>query len=793
MEDRNIMENLFPSKNIEEILLQIEKKPSHLIMALQAIQESYRYLPSDLFLKIAQHFNISLSQVMSVATFYNQFRLQPCGKHLIKVCIGTACHVAGAETVWEGFRKYLGLQGTEDTDKDMQFTVEKVACLGCCMMAPVVQIGKDMFGWVKPDQARKVIDDFLSQEKIKKDAITQIYSSKKSFITKAIIKTCLCSSCLAAGAQEIYTELQQQIIQMNLFAQVQPVGCLGISYHSPVVEIETLNIEENNNLNSQHFFYGNVRPNQVRTILLQHLRPYGMMRIVKVQWQKFIEKIALGNDQNSIVEQKIPPPNVGIKIALEHAGNLDPLDLQAYKKMGGFISVEKCLEKNNPEDILREIFESGLRGRGGAGFPTAEKWQSVHNAKHDIKYIIANGDEGDPGAFMDRMILESFPLRVLEGMIIAAWYIRANKGILYIRAEYPLAVQRIRQAIEICQKHRYLGKNICGSNFSLELEVITGAGAFVCGEETALIASLEGNTGRPRYRPPYPSEKGLYGCPTLINNIETYSLVPWILNQGAKNFAKIGTSKSRGTKTFALAGKIQRGGLVEVPMGMTIRQIVEEIGGGVRKDYQFKAVQIGGPSGGCIPASMSDIPIEYEELKKYGTMMGSGGLVVLDNTDCMVDIARYFLTFTQAESCGKCTFCRIGTKKMLEILEKICQKKGESQDLAELERLAEFISQGSLCGLGKTSANPILSTLRYFRSEYEAHISGVCPAQKCRNFIQYKVSEKCIGCTKCQQQCTFLAIEGQPYQRHKIDVEKCTRCDLCRQICPQNAIEIEKF
>jgi NADH:ubiquinone oxidoreductase subunit F (NADH-binding)/NAD-dependent dihydropyrimidine dehydrogenase PreA subunit len=391
---------------------------------------------------------------------------------------------------------------------------------------------------------------------------------------------------------------------------------------------------------------------------------------------------------------------------------------------------------------------------------------------------------------MDRMLMESYPYRVLEGMAIAAWTVGADKGVLYIRSEYPLALERVNRAIKVCEDRGYLGNTILGSDFSLDLQVYAGAGAFVCGEETALIKSIEGKRPTPRLRPPYPTQSGLNQLPTLVNNVETYTLVPWVLRSGAEAFSQLGTSGSKGTKVFALAGKITRGGLIEVPMGMTICQIVDEIGGGVENDNQLKAVQIGGPSGGCVPASMADTPIDYESLHTAGAIMGSGGMVVLDETDCMVDIARYFLEFTQDQSCGRCTFCRVGTKRMLEILQRLCSGQGQSDDVEKLQELGRLIQNTSICGLGKTAPNPVLSTMEHFRDEYDAHIQGKCPAGKCRELIRFSITDECIGCTICAQRCPTDAIAMKPYEKHIIDQLECIRCGTCKQVCPANAVEV---
>jgi NADH:ubiquinone oxidoreductase subunit F (NADH-binding)/NAD-dependent dihydropyrimidine dehydrogenase PreA subunit len=488
-----------------------------------------------------------------------------------------------------------------------------------------------------------------------------------------------------------------------------------------------------------------------------------------------------------------------VHIATEHYGRLDPLDLDEYLQNDGFEALHKCIGRLTDEEVIAEIKHSGLRGRGGAGYPTHLKWSAVRSRQSDIKYVVCNGDEGDPGAFMDRMLMESYPYRIIEGMMIAAYSVGAGEGYLYIRAEYPLAVSRMGKAINICRQRGFLGPRRLasqneaagmGSGFSLELKIVPGAGAFVCGEETALIASIEGRRGMPRLRPPYPAESGLWGKPTLINNVETYAVVPWIIRNGAGAFARLGTGNSRGTKVFALAGKVARGGLIEVPMGISVRDIIEGIGGGIAGGLKLKAVQIGGPSGGCVPAELAHIPVDYETLTSVGAMMGSGGMVALDESDCMVDIARYFLQFTQNQSCGKCTFCRIGTRRMLDILERLCTGQGKKADLEELQGLGEIVKKSSLCGLGKTAPNPVLSTLKYFRDEYEAHLQGRCPAGRCRALITYSVTDDCIGCTLCAQNCPADAIEMKPYEKHEIDASKCIRCGTCKSVCPSDAIKV---
>jgi NADH:ubiquinone oxidoreductase subunit F (NADH-binding)/(2Fe-2S) ferredoxin len=575
----------------------------------------------------------------------------------------------------------------------------------------------------------------------------------------------------------------------NLNIGVKPVGCVGVCNQTPLMEIIT-------NGNSS-YRYTNVKKKEVRDILLKHIKPGSFKQKFKFGLNDFLDSLL--SDEK--LEGQVNKPDAvrekyldnflskQVHIATKDGGRLSPVLIDEYLDSDGFEAMRKCL--NLPgSDIVKILTESRLRGRGGAGFPTGLKWKIFSEANGSEKYIICNGDEGDPGAFMDRMILESFPFRVIEGMIIAALATHAYKGIFYIRAEYPLAVKRVRSAIAECYSSNLLGKNISGTGFAFEAEVFEGAGAFVCGEETALIASIEGRRGTPDVRPPYPAEKGLKGNPTLVNNVETLSLVPWIIANGADAFNSIGTEMSKGTKVFALAGKVLRGGLIEVPMGITIKQIVEDIGGGVAPGRTFKAVQIGGPSGGCIPASASEAPVDYERLSEMGAMMGSGGMVVLDDSDCMVDMAKYFLTFTHNQSCGKCTFCRVGTKLMLDILTKLTRGEADLKDLDELETLAVSVRNGSICGLGKTSVNPVLTGLRYFREEYEEHARGFCRAGKCRDLIEYRINEDCNGCTKCFQECPVKAIPFTPYERHEIDQQLCTKCDNCRLICQEKAIVI---
>jgi NADH-quinone oxidoreductase subunit F len=760
------------------------------IPILQRIQDHYNYLPEKILRYITETTEITPSQIIGVSTFYSQFRHRPVGQHIISVCHGTACHVKGAGLIQDALTRHLKIKDDDDTDPQNLFTIQKVACLGCCTLAPVVQIDGITYGHLTPDIVPKVLKDFLSSEGLRQKRT--IKHSELSFRYKdtsiAEIRLGLGSCCIAKGSGNVRDAMMETIQKLNINAKVKRVGCVGICHQTPLVEIVMPD--------GRSYLYANVQADDVEAIVLRHVKPGGILKKITKSASKLIDRIMTDEAWEPITRYSISvrDPEVSAfldkqkHIATEHYGYINPTDIDEYLETGGFEALKKCITKLSPEQVIEEITKSGLRGRGGAGFPTGVKWSLVYKANGDKKYVICNGDEGDPGAFMDRMILESYPYRVIEGIAIASYAVGSNEGYFYIRAEYPLAVQRVREALEVCKERGLLGDNIFGSDFNLNLKIMEGAGAFICGEETAMLESIEGQRGMPRLRPPYPAESGLWGKPTLINNVETYSLVSWIISNGADNFASLGVGKSKGTKVFALAGKVDRGGLIEVPMGISIKEIVEDIGGGVAGGKKFKAVQIGGPSGGCIPAELSYATVDYEALTSLGAIMGSGGLVVLDDSDCMVEIARYFLEFTQDQSCGKCTFCRVGTKRMLEILENLCHGKGEKGDLEELENLANMVKKGSLCGLGKTAPNPVLTTLKYFRSEYEAHLEKRCPAGKCQSLIRYVVTDDCIGCTLCSQHCPVDAIPMKPYEKHEIDDEKCTRCDTCKQICPENAI-----
>ena len=775
-------------KYIDHLITEKGSSKKSLIPILQAIQKEYNYLPEEALRYLAEKSEITAAEIIGVASFYSQFRLHPVGEHMIKVCVGTACHVKGAVQVYDAFRRELKLADGINTDSVGKYTIEKVACLGCCTLAPVVQIDGTTYGHVASDQVGQIIEDFESikgkrnLKKARKADGTEIQGE---------IRIGLGSCCVASGSKEIQEEVEHVVNESGLRVNLKHVGCVGMCHQVPLVEVVPNEGEP--------VLYAKVKPEDVKGIVENHFDAPGLLTRLKNKLIHTVETIQTDRNWEGVQRYEISMREKPVAsflgnqlpIATEYRGMINPLDINEYKKRGGFSALQKVFDTLSPDDVVDQIKKSGIRGRGGGGFPSGIKWEAVKKQKSEIKYLICNGDEGDPGAFMDRMLLESYPYRIIEGMVIAAYATGIHHGYFYIRAEYPLAVTRIREALKICKENNLLGENILGTSFSLDLQIYEGAGAFVCGEETALIASIEGSRGFPRIRPPFPAESGLFGKPTLVNNTETFAQISYILREGWEKFAEIGTARSTGTKVFALAGKVARGGLIEVPMGITIREVIEEIGGGIANGKKFKAVQIGGPSGGCIPAEYADTPINFESLQEMGAMMGSGGLVVLDETDCMVDIARYFLSFTQEESCGKCTFCRVGTRRMLDILENITKGKGKQGDIEELEKLAEWTKKGSLCGLGRTAPNPVLSTLKYFRDEYEAHISGVCPTGKCADLITYSVNDDCIGCTKCVQKCPVDAIPFTPHEKHSINTELCIKCDACRAACPVDAIDVK--
>ncbi|MGE5582763.1 MAG: NADH-quinone oxidoreductase subunit NuoF [Bacillota bacterium] len=591
---------------------------------------------------------------------------------------------------------------------------------------------------------------------------------------RAHVLVCAGAGCISSGCKEVERTLLAELQNHRLDKEIRVVetGCIGSCDLGPVIVVYPEGV-----------FYQKVKPEDVKLIVSEHLlkgRPV----------EKLLHR-ENGTNKTIVNYDDIPFFNQQKRIALRNVGIIDPEVIEEYIARDGYAALGKVLTEYKPENVVDIIKRSGLRGRGGAGFPTGLKWEFTLKAPGDQKYVVCNADEGDPGAFMDRSVLEGDPHSVIEAMAIAGYTIGSNQGYVYVRAEYPLAVERLGHAITKAREFGVLGKNIFGTGFDFDVEIRVGAGAFVCGEETALIASIEGKRGEPNPKPPFPASKGVWSKPTLINNVETYANIAPIILKGAEWFASIGTEKSKGTKVFAMAGKINNTGLVEVPMGTKLRDIIFDLGGGIPNGKKFKAAQTGGPSGGCLTADHLDLPMDYESLVGVGAMMGSGGLIVMDEDTCMVDVARYFLDFTQDESCGKCTPCRIGTKRMLEILTRITEGKGVPSDLETLETLAKHIKNTALCGLGQTAPNPVLSTLKYFRDEYEAHIyEKRCPAGVCKSLLAYKIKpDLCRGCSLCAKNCPVSAISGEPKKPYSIDHEKCIKCGVCMQKCPFKAIE----
>ena len=775
---------------VDRLLARTGLLPAATIPILQGIQHEYRHLPEPALRRVSEVTGIRLSDLIGVATFYHQFRLREVGLHTMRVCHGTACHVKGSGNIHDHIHRQLRIPDGHDTCPDNEFTVERVACLGCCTLAPVVQVDHTTYGNLTADTIGVMVEDFRATRHETIADVDTVASRRNGHGAEILVG--LGSCCMAKGSDELFHLLRRTVKDFGIDAPVKRVGCVGMCHQTPIVEVRLPG--------GPVAFYAKVGPGEAEGIVRRHFRPMSVRRRFTRWIDRTLEQLVTadgglekisrhtldtsGKAVTAFMERQI-------RIATEGFGEMDPLDLDEYLAHHGFAALGQVLGRD-PEETIAAITRSGLRGRGGAGFPTGVKWLRVREAQsHDgVKHVIVNGDEGDPGAFMDRMLMESFPYRVIEGMLIAAYCVGAEQGYIYVRAEYPRAVSRMRDVIQRMEERRFIGNGIMGSKFNFKLHLFEGAGAFVCGEETALIESIEGRRGIPRMKPPYPSDCGLWQRPTLINNVETFTMVPWIVRNGAAAFAAHGTEKGKGTKVFALAGKIDRAGLIEVPMGITIREIVEDIGGGVPNGKKFKAVQIGGPSGGCIPSVLDHTTVDFEALASAGAIMGSGGLIVLDEDDCMVDMARYFMSFLRDESCGQCTFCRIGTMRMYEILDKLCQGKGRRADLDELMQLAALTTQGSICGLGRTAPNPVITTLRYFRDEYEAHIAGRCPAGKCKPLIQYVVQDNCTGCTLCAQHCPVNAIPLTPYRRHKINADLCTRCDVCRVDCPENAITV---
>lgn len=697
----------------------------------------------------------------------------------IRIQVGSATceHAAGSDDVCEEFRKHIAASGRND------IVLHQTGCTGRCSREPIVGVfvpGQMPVKYERVD--RKLVHTIFTQHVQQgRPLFDQILDGPLEKIAQHEVLICGSTRCGWKGDKDFGDVLAEKLHKAGLTSEqvrVTKASCFG-----------ACSVAEAGN-----FSHIMVRPDKVLyrikdeaeldEVIREHLvggRPVKRLEVPgKTVGRKFLElygDVAFFNRQS--------------RVALRHNGVIDPDSIEEFFHYSGFQALATVLAKGDPKWVIEQITASKLRGRGGGGFATGQKWKMGHDAADPVRYLICNADEGDPGAFMDRSMLESDPFNVVEGMIIGGFAIGAHQAFAYIRAEYPMAIQRIEHAIEKCREWGLLGKNILGSGFDFDLEIRLGAGAFVCGEETALIHSIEGERGQPRIRPPYPTESGLWGKPTVINNVETFANVAAVINYGADWFARIGSVKSGGTKVFALAGKICHTGLVEVPMGTTLKTVIYDIGGGVADGKQLKAIQTGGPAGGCIPAKWIDLGVDYDTLMKAGSIMGSGGMIILDEDDCMVDIAKYFMTFSQDESCGKCTPCREGTTRMLEILERITTGRGTIEDLGRLKRLGMLMKRASLCGLGRAAANPVLSTLDHFHEEYVAHVTERrCPAHKCKSLVRYEINaDKCVGCTVCARNCPVTCISGVRKETHVIDQSRCIKCGRCFEVCRFDAVK----
>jgi NADH:ubiquinone oxidoreductase subunit F (NADH-binding) len=620
--------------------------------------------------------------------------------------------------------------------------------------------------------------NFASLDKKAQDVWNRFAGQSGATTPKIFVGTATCGR--ASGALSVISAIKEEISKNKITADIVEVGCIGMCYIEPIVDIQKPPLPR--------ISFCNVSPEFGRRLVREFLA------LGKIPKENILGVFSKENFNGIASIFAHPMLKSQVRIVLKNCGYIDPLKIEHYIANDGYLGLSKAL-KMKPPEVIQEVNNSGLRGRGGAGFPTARKWNFCASQKEKERYLICNGDEGDPGAFMNRSLIEGDPHSLIEGMLIAGYAIGARQGFIYIRAEYPLAIQRLKIAQKQATEWGLLGNNILGSGFSFDIEIREGAGAFVCGEETGLIQSLEGKRGMPRSRPPYPAISGFRGKPTVINNVETLSTLPHIIRNGAKWFAQYGTQNSKGTKTFSLVGKINRTGLIEVPLGTTLRQIIYDIGGGIAQDKEFKAIQTGGPSGGCIPKEKLDLPVDYESLTSAGSIMGSGGMIVMDEDTCVVDIAHYFLDFTQKESCGKCVPCRVGTRHMVEILKKIKMGNAKEEDLSALQRIANLVKAGSLCGLGQTAPNPVITTMKYFWDEYKSHIENkTCPALVCKELICYFIDpDKCVGCLLCKKSCPALAISGELKKVHTINQSKCTKCGVCMDTCPEKISAVIKY
>ncbi|MFH1843790.1 MAG: NAD(P)H-dependent oxidoreductase subunit E [bacterium] len=795
---------------IEEILHRYPPDPSSLVMVLQDLQTAMNHIPVAAIDAVAERLRVPRSQIYSAASFYKAFSLEPRGKHQVDVCLGTACHVRGAERlVWQ-LSEELGIE-PGGTTADREVSLDTVHCVGACALGPVVILDGECHGEMEPRKLTRALESCCSSDRVcscpddkatapSPRAVSQHFVDVASLerfrnelagqrtTDSAVISICAGSGCRALGSERLVDAFGEALAAADLSdtVRIQQNGCHGFCERGLICIVRP-----------QGIFYQRVKPADAVDIVQ-----------LTLMHGEIVERLLYEDPltgQRIVHEADIPFYQRQQRLLLQQNALIDPLNIDDYLAADGYRSLAAVLSELSPAAVIETVKQAGLRGRGGGGFHAARKWAAARKVAADMKYILCNADEGDPGAFMDCSLLEGNPHSVIEGMIIGAYAIAGADpdgdpesesgaqpraaGYVYVRNEYPVAVQHLEIALEQARACGLLGENILGSGFSYDLRISRGGGSFVCGESTALMASIEGKIGEPRAKYIHTSTSGLYEKPTVLNNVETWANVPLIFRDGAESWAAIGTEKSKGTKIFSLVGKVNNTGLVEVPMGMTLREIVYDIGGGIRHGKAFKAVQTGGPSGGCVPEALLDLPVDFDELTKVGSMMGSGGMIVMDEQTCMVDVARYFTAFLTQESCGKCAACRLGLDQMNRILERICAGEGTPEDLPTLEKLFDVLDDGSLCGLGKSAANPVRSTLAHFRAEYEAHINDQrCPAGVCRALISYTIDESCTGCELCLKVCPEDAITGEKKALHVIDADKCSRCGLCVATCKFDSI-----
>ena len=787
---------------VEKSLANHNYDSAGLIMILQDIQAVFKYLPPEAIDLVAEKLKIPRSKVYAVATFYKSFYLKPRGKHQIHICEGTACHIRGATVLMNQASEQLKIKAGQTTTDGM-FTLEAVHCVGACAMGPVAVIDDTYHGNITAAGLARQIKRLAEQKEEDRSAgltmaalgappavINEKIESLDAFIQQQAgmrqahpageprLLVCAGTGCVANGSLKVARALERELaaakIELPVHLGLKTVGCQGFCEKGPLLILHPENI-----------FYTRVKPEDAPEII--HKTVLNKEVIDRLLYhepgmQAGIEKYT-----------EIPFFAGQQRNALRHVGSVNPLDMGDYIARGGYAALFKALFTMSPEEVIDEVERSGLRGRGGGGFSTGKKWRTAACVPADVRYVICNGDEGDPGAFMDRSIMEGDPHSVIEGMIICALAVGASEGYIYVREEYPRALEHLQSAIDQARAAGFLGENLGGTGFSFDININRGTGAFVCGESTALMQSVEGKVGEPRAKYIRSAERGLYDQPTVLNNVETFVNIPLIIADTAARFAATGTAGSKGTKVFSVVGKVKNTGLVEVAMGTTLRTIIYDICGGILEDKEFKAVQTGGPSGGCLPAEKLDLPVDFDTLTEEGSMMGSGGMIVMDEDTCMVDVARYFTDFLSQESCGKCAPCRLGLENLRAILERICNGQGEEEDLKRMEILLNVLENASLCGLGKTAPNPVRSTLTHFKDEYLAHIiDKKCPAGVCRNLISYKINDLCTGCELCAKACPQQAITGAKKQKHVIDEALCDRCGICQATCRFGAVVVRK-